>query len=201
MKRALLLLAAFVWFVQMGAATQPCLPGTLASYIALGSSGCSIGTFTVVNFTYMAKASGGAAKIPPDKIQVNPIFTVPATVTLGFSAAWQVSSGQSQDSIVRYTMVPSSTTGSANLVLQLGQAKAASFGDVEIGEMTTAGNLRVFTKCGEVACQTKNQDQLTFSPVTAGLQVVDHVKLTALTTGSASLSGFIGTFDYCPPCL
>ncbi len=49
MKQILLLAAAIVSVAQLGVAS-PCTVGTLASYVALGSTGCSIGGDTLYNF-------------------------------------------------------------------------------------------------------------------------------------------------------
>jgi hypothetical protein len=183
----------------MAAAAAPaCVPGTLASYIALGSGGCSIQSVTFATFAYVAKSSGGAPQITPDQIQVNPTFAVPATSGFSFSAKWGVAAGQAQDSIIRYTITgPPTSTGS--LQLQLGPFQVGSAGAVAVRESTTVGNLQVFAECAGM-CRSKTMDTLQFSPATAGLQVVDHVKLSA-TNGDTSLASFSAAFDYCPLCV
>lgn len=199
MKRTLISLVGFVASVSLAtAAAPPCVPGTLATYIAQGSEGCSIGPLTVADFAYSTKASGGAQQIPPDHVQVSPSFAVPAAASLSFSANWQVTSGQTQDSFIKYTVV-GAATASGELTLQLG-AYQVGFGTAVLNENTNIGNLRVFATCGEVACNSKTTDTLQFSPAAVGLQVVDHVKLSAIL-GPTSLSGFSAKFDFCPACV
>lgn len=199
MKRTLLSLIGFVASVSLvTAAAPPCVPGTLATYIALGSEGCSIGPVTVGDFAYSAKASGGAQQIPPDHVQVSPSIAIPAAASLSFSANWQVTSGQTQDSFIKYTVV-GAATASGELTLQLGTYQVG-FGTAVVRENTDVGNLRVFATCGEVACNSKRTDTLQFSPAAVGLQVVDHVKLSAIL-GPTSLSGFSAKFDFCPACV
>ncbi len=184
----------------LSAAPQGCLPGTLASYIALGSGGCSIGTIVVANFAYTPGATGGAQLIPPDQIQVSPIFSIPATAMLTFSAKWQAGAAQTQQSLIKYT-VTGTATNAGSLALQLGAFQSGAFmSNIAVNEHTNAGNLKVFANCGEVACQTKTTDMLQFSPASIGLQVSDRVKLSS-ALGTASLSSFTVKFDYCPACV
>ena len=85
----------------LAAGPLPCIPGTLASYIALGVSGCAVGTIEFVNFGYTTKAGGGAPEITPDQIRVTPVMVVPDAASLAFSATWQGAAGQSQESLIR----------------------------------------------------------------------------------------------------
>jgi hypothetical protein len=152
----------------------------------------------VANFAYSAKTGGGAQQIPPDQIKVAPSIGIPAAASLSFSANWQVTSGQTQDSFIKYTVV-GAVTNSGELTLQLGTYQVG-FGTAAVRENTNVGNLRVFATCGEVACSSKKADKLQFSPAAVGLQVVDHVRLSAIL-GPTSLSGFSATFDFCPLCV
>jgi len=200
MKYALFLLVGVPSLASIATAAPSCVAGTLADYIALGSGGCSVGSINFANFAYTAKASGGAPQIPPDKIQVSPGFVVPDAGALAFSAAWQVGPGQTQDSLIKYTVVPSSTTSTGSLTSQMGAAHPGKVGAIRISEMTNVGNLQVYSACSEVGCRSRTIDTLQFSPSAVGLQVVDHVKLTS-TNGTTSLKEFTATFNYCPPCV
>jgi hypothetical protein len=51
----------------------PCLPGSLASYIALGAGGCSIGAAQFFNFTNLPPNVSGAATIPDSVAFVSPL--------------------------------------------------------------------------------------------------------------------------------
>jgi hypothetical protein len=53
----------------------PCVPGTLASYEALGATGCTIGQLTANNFTFsVLGVSGGAVALTDTQISVFPTF-------------------------------------------------------------------------------------------------------------------------------
>jgi hypothetical protein len=71
MKRACLV-TLMCWFLPTAASASPCLPGSLASYVALGGGGCSIGTALFFNFADLP-LQGGAAAIPDSNVLVNPV--------------------------------------------------------------------------------------------------------------------------------
>lgn len=188
----LALVSSLAW-----AAAPPCVPGTLASYIALGSGGCSIGMATFAEFGYAAKASGGARPIPPDQIKVNPTF-VPFSAELSFSASWKAANGQTQDSFIKYTVVLVTENGSfGTLTLQLGTSQVGTFGTAAVRETTDVGDVGVLTECVEV-CTSQKTESLQFWPL-ATLQVLDRVSLLS-RSGGAVLSSFKATFDLCPLC-
>jgi hypothetical protein len=164
-----------------------CVNGTLASYIALGAGGCTLDRNTFANFTYSARASGGAAMITADQIQVTPLFIAPETAQFNYSGPWKAGTGQTQDSIISYTVaLPSGNTTTEQLNLILGSAHVAANGGVTIRELTTVGHLSVSNR--------KTADSITFSPVSM-LKITDHVSLSA-----ASLSGFDSSLNRCFPC-
>jgi hypothetical protein len=71
MKRACF--AVVVWWLLPGAAfATPCIPGSLASYVALGSSGCSIGTAQFFDFRDLP-LQGGASALPDSSTLINPV--------------------------------------------------------------------------------------------------------------------------------
>ena len=59
--------------VPAGALAAPCLPASLADYISLGSSGCTIAGAQFADFS-SAAAPGGATEIDPGLIAVNPVL-------------------------------------------------------------------------------------------------------------------------------
>jgi len=65
-----------------GATAAPCLPASLADYISLGSSGCTIDGAQFSGFS-SAAAPGGATEIDPTLITVNPVL-------LGFGFGFDV---------------------------------------------------------------------------------------------------------------
>ncbi len=194
MRQTLVLIAVLVWTVAPGAAAPACAPGTLASYIALGSGGCTAGQVTFANFAYTAKSSGGAPQISAEQIQVTPMIQIPATGGFTFSAKWSVTSGETQESIIKYT-VTGPPTSSGSLMLQLGTAHIG-VGSAAVYESTSSGNLQVYDSC-HTTCRSLPMAQLPFTPSSPVLSVTDHVKLS----GTASLSSYTALFDYCPLCV
>jgi hypothetical protein len=195
MRQTLVFLAVLLSMASIGAAAPACVPGTLTSYLALGSTGCTVGPVTFANFAYIAKAGGGAPKISSDQIQVTPSLQIPATGGFIFSAKWSVTGGQMQESVIRY-MVTGPSTGSGNLMLKLGATTLGLFGSAAVREMTTVGNLQVYSICHE-NCQQQTSAQLPFTPSTPVLQITNDVKVN----GQATLSGFTATVDFCPMCV
>ena len=183
----------------LSAAPPTCGTGSLASYIALGAEGCTFDGNVFANFTYSAKSSGGASFIGADQITVVPIFLAPETTRFNFSAPWSVSSQQSQDSVIGYTIVlPCGDTRTAQLDLSLGSTQIGGIiGSAEVDESTNVGKLNVFTRCTEV-CQTKANDSLNFNPVSV-LLVADHVSLKG-GNSSASLKEFAAQLNLCYLC-
>jgi hypothetical protein len=194
-----------MWLVLMGLApvapaalarALPCVPGTLARYIALGATGCTAGTVTFANFAYTAK--GNVPHMPPSQIQVSTTFAIPSTAVLSFSAMWGVSLAQGQTSIIQYT-VAGHATSSGELTLELGMHQAGEGGSIVVAETANAGNLQVYEKC-EANCRSVTSAVLPFMPTTAALQVTDNVTLSS-GNGDFSLSSFTASFNLCAPCI
>jgi hypothetical protein len=183
----------------LSAAPPTCFTETLASYIALGAEGCTFDGNVFANFSYSANASGGASIIRADQIMVAPLFLAPDTTRFNFSAQWSISSEQSQDSVIGYTVVlPCGDTRTAQLDLMLGPSQIRGiFGSVTVDESTNVGKLSVFTRCTEV-CQTKTNDSLNFDPVSV-LLVTEHVSLRG-GNGGASLKEFAAQLSLCYLC-
>jgi hypothetical protein len=136
----------------LSAAPPTCVTAALADYIALGAQGCTLNGDAYANFSYSAGASGGAATVTADQIIVTPLVVVPATSRFSFSAPWSVDQNQTQESVIRYTIVPpSGWTLPFQRQLMLGTAQIAGIiGRVTVNEITNVGNLTVFTHCTEV---------------------------------------------------
>jgi hypothetical protein len=182
------------------AAPPPCVPGTFASYIALGANGCTFGQTVFANFSYSGTAKAGASIIRADQITVTPLLIVPATTTFTFSAAWNVASGQQQDSMIEYTAaLPCDDTATVELDLTLGPAQVGGIiGKVLVRESTNVGVLNVFDNCTEV-CQSQATDMRQFQPVRV-LLIGNHVSLVG-GTGGASLKEFGSALNRCIPCV
>ena len=107
MKQIGLLFLAWLGAAQLVSAA-PCVPGTLASYIALGAGGCTIGTNVLANFT-QGSALNGAVNIPLAGLNVfpaggasNPGIIVTGNITAG--------SGQVFSALINYTITGSTYT-------------------------------------------------------------------------------------------
>ena len=184
----------------LSAAPAKCVTGTLADYIALGAQGCALNGDVFANFSYRAGADGGASTITADQITVTPLAVVPATAKFNFSAPWSVDPGQTQESVIRYTIVPpAGLTVPSELRLALGTAIVGGIiGHVRVRESTNIGKLSVFNQCTEV-CQIKANDSLDFDPVSVVL-VTHRVGLSG-GSGGASLTDFGAALDRCPLCV
>jgi len=177
----------------------PCVQGTLASYIALGVSGCAVGKIEFVNFSYSAKAGGGAPEITPDLIQVNPLLGVPDAASLVFSANWQAAAGQSQESLIQYTVIETSPHTSGSLTLTLGLSQAGQPGAAVVSENTSVGDNQVYLACGQ-NCRGKTTDTLDFTPVPGHFHVAHQVTVNS-SKGNTSLAGFTTLVNLCPRCV
>src|ERR1700721_2562025 len=76
MPRLALVLALFVMLELRLPAAPVCIAGgTLASYEALGATGCTIGTQTVEDFTFsVVSSSGSATALTDSEITLTPTF-------------------------------------------------------------------------------------------------------------------------------
>ncbi len=187
------------------AAAPLCVEGTFASYIALSSTGCTVGNATFANFSLAPVSSIG---IPASKIIVIPPMPIVPSPSLSFSAPWQAAAGATQQSIIGYTvsfapLPPASGPASGLQKLVLGTAKISGIiGSVEVDETLTAGTLSallsVYEKCDD-ACTIKSTDQVTWSPATT-LMITDTVTVTGGNAG-ATLSGFTADYNDCTECV
>src|SRR5580704_14977150 len=130
------------------AAAAPCTPGTLASYMALGDTGCTVGNDTFFNFqldTY--SSSGGATAIPASGIIVEGLGP---TGTTGASA---VAPFLSSDIGVDFSTVCATTAGqtlddniSFSVSVGAGAASITDAGLVQDSYTTGNGNVTVTEK-------------------------------------------------------
>src|SRR5580693_4783046 len=104
----LILLTASIVFLRVPSSAAPCAAGTLASYLSSAAVGCTIGNLTFSGFTYKAAAKGGAAKISPKQIKVQPLIAPDGGDGLQFSAPWSANTGQKQGSKITYKVLSSS---------------------------------------------------------------------------------------------
>src|ERR1700722_11712663 len=75
MKQIALVFVAWLVYTHVGAAqlvsAAPCVAGTLATYVALGAGGCTIGNNILANFA-QGPALNGTINVPPASLKVLP---------------------------------------------------------------------------------------------------------------------------------
>ncbi|MGH9561044.1 MAG: hypothetical protein ACRD3S_06275, partial [Terracidiphilus sp.] len=187
------------------AGSPPCVTGTLASYIALGSGGCMFESTLYRNFSYVVP---GTAPISPQQILVIP-SSGPSVATpypgLTFYGPWSVPRDLSLTSIIGYSTVPFPPNASAGVLdtilnLDLGAASIGGIiGSVEVTETVTPANstlaeqLQVYEICEEVCRQQK-----TDTAILVGLESRNFSLNVTLDggTGGASLNYFTANETY-----
>lgn len=182
----------------------PCEPGTLASYIAMGSAGCVLGNLTVSGFAYQAKAAGGAAKITADQINVTPLLAPTGNFGLRFAAPWDVQMGQAQQSGITYKVLSSSAGGQIQQARLDGSGfKAGALGSVTVTEAlatpATTSSLQIYLRCTDT-CSSQTSELLTFNPPAGMLFISDQVQLQS-KQGTATMANFADWFVVCPACV
>jgi hypothetical protein len=201
-----IVVAAALTLTSLSLPAAPCAPGTLDSYIALGSEGCLLGSVVVSNFAYHAKSAGGAMTITASDVSVTPLLAptaVTSTVGLQFAAPWSVVSQQGQRSVITYKV---SSASVSQLVQQVrldgegftgGQFTAAIVSE-SVATPAAAYSLKVYMQCTEVCrSNTSASTVITSSP---SLVIDDNVSLHS-TMGSTSITGFTDWFVVCLACV
>lgn len=166
------------WFCLLALCTAPgwasviCAPGTLASYEGLGAGGCTVGSLTVKDFSYV-KVSG-TVTIPDTSITVTP-SVVANMLGLTFSSAlFSVTGTDSAVYVLGYTWDP---------------------GDIRSLEDILNANTPVFpglARISTLACEDAAFSGVICANPTA-LVVVSHNGITANTDNSVSFTPPIGT--------
>ena len=202
--KTLLLLAVSMVVLRVPGSAAPCMSGTLASYLALGSAGCTLGNLQVAGFAYQAKAGGGAPEITADQINVTPVLAPAGSFALQFAAPWSVQAGQSQSSGITYRVLTSTVSRPVQqLRLDGSDFHAGIFSSVVVSETVATpaatNNLQVYLKCMEV-CRSQTSATLDLNTGAPMLLVMDRVTLQA-RQGPASLAGFTDWLIVCIPCV
>lgn len=195
--------------IQSHAAVIPCTTGSLSSYMALGSAGCTIDSdYTFKDFNYLVSASVFANNITASNITVTPT-SGPGGPTLTFSANWSASGvlASTYAGVLRFTGTASGLAFSPFDSQQLGVAGSASgLSTATVSETNCVGGLLQSTG---VACltggiteslaaqitgtATSANANVAFSPASL-VDVYKTISLVGAANGSASLSSFSQTF-------
>src|SRR5229473_3246673 len=86
-----------------------CTIGTVASYEALGGTGCSVGNLTFANFAYASTAGGSGAAVLDTNVVVVPIPQLNNNGLLFSSGGWQAFGGAFVDSTLFFTVTANKT--------------------------------------------------------------------------------------------
>jgi hypothetical protein len=201
MKR-LILLTMSIALLRITGLAAPCMDGSLASYMALGSTGCILGSLTVANFAYQANSSNGAPKITSDDIAVTPLLAPTGAVALQFAASWGVLTGQSQISKITYHVLAPGLGGQIQQVRLDGNGFVGGmFSSATVNQAVSSQvvtyDQQIFLDCVEVC---RSQTSALRNIAGSGLVAVsDNVTLQS-KLGSTALSSFADWFVVCTPC-
>ena len=200
MKQVLLLALTAVAVSQLGVAAS-CSSGSLATYLALGSSGCTIGGNTLSNFTILTGLSGGTP-IAPSSVTLNPMGSTFAP-GLTISTSQSASAGVPLEAIFTYDIsgplynsisamlsgssetVDGAVTGIVNF------CEGGMFGPDGVSGCASA-NGSLLTLDG-----TQNMDSATFSKI-ATLAVTDDLTFDPGLSGTATGGTFTNSFTAVP---
>jgi hypothetical protein len=161
----------------------PCVFGTLASYEALGSTGCTVGEFTANNFVFsLLGSAGGAVPVTDTQIFVQPTLSGPGLIGLNFSSAgFSVVASGSVQYLIGYTFDPLDDIRSMDDVMDppsavLGFANITTTGCLNaafVGSTcpTTTATVMVFDNNG--ATQFKNSVFFAGVPVLGIRNIID----------------------------
>jgi hypothetical protein len=202
MKRLFLLSASFALLRLTGSAA-PCTNGSLASYVALGPTGCTLGSLTVFNFAYNANASGGAPIVTSDQITVTPLLAPAGNVALQLTASWGVLTGQGQTSKITYNLLAPGLGGQIQQVRLDGNGFVGGmFSSATVSEAVNTQvlgyDLQVFLDCVEVC---RSQTSASRNILGLGILAVSDKVILQSKMGATALTGFADWFVVCTPCV
>jgi hypothetical protein len=116
--RSVLLAITALSLIGIASAAPLCTTGSLASYISLGSGGCTIGADTFASFTIITQGTAGATPIDPSTVTVTESGGT-TDPSLTFSTTLTANAGQLLEALFNYTVTGASFT-SDTLNLSLG---------------------------------------------------------------------------------
>jgi hypothetical protein len=177
--------AAAVSLFTASAAT--CTVGTLASYVALGSTGCTIDGLTFSGFMYTPSAGGGASLVLAGGITVTP---QQGTGEDGFffNADWSANSNQFSDGTILFTV--STGDGGPATINDAAIAQVGGISGTGSGSVAEYGCAPTSVTCNPVLNSANEFALLTFDNSSQGLQAVDGAIFTP--TGILNVAKDIG---------
>jgi hypothetical protein len=189
-------------------AAAPCSTGTLASYISLGSTGCTIGGYTFFDFQLTAATgTGGAVAIPATSINVEglgPAGTSGAGATapfltndigVDFDTVWATTAGQTLDDNITFDVSVGDGAASITDAGIVQDSYATGNGSVTVAEKGCSGICTPTTEWGVATNDTSFVSDTIFS-ATGTLSVEKDIALNGGTgDSSAGLSNVADVFS------
>jgi MYXO-CTERM domain-containing protein len=199
--RNLLIGCAALFSVAQLCAASTCTSGTLASYLSLGSSGCTIGGETLYNFSILSGQTG-ATELSAASITITPSGGV-YSPTLTFTTSQSASTNALLESFFTYDLSGASLVSSA--ITLSGSSETGDGGVTEIENFCAGG---MFDSTGVGNCTgtagslltldgAQNSDYSGLGPVSF-LNVTDDFTLSGGTIGSAAGGTFTNSFGAVP---
>lgn len=186
--------AAALLFAAGTLSAAPCVSGTLASYIGLGSAGCTVGATVFDSFNTLPAITGATA-IAPGSVNVTPVSSA-STAGLSFSTSAASSAGQLRESLFGYRASGSIFSGES---IALSGASASGSGAVTLiqnyclGGSFSSGVSGCSGVSGTLLVLSSGSDSTSFaSPML--LSVVNDFTVDAGRTGSASGGTFTNLY-------
>jgi hypothetical protein len=191
-------------------AAAPCSPGTLASYISLGSTGCTIGSYTFFDFQLLpvtGTASGGATPIPATAISVEglgPSGTSGASgvapflggdIGVDFDAVWAAAAGQTLDDNITFDVSVGAGAASITDAGIIQDSYTTGDGNVTVAEKGCSGICTPSTEWGVATNNTSFVSDTIFS-ATGTISVEKDIAVSGGTGDStAGLSNVADVFS------
>jgi hypothetical protein len=185
----------------------PCTTETLADYIALGSTGCTIGGYTFYNFQLTADtATGGATPVTASDIEVTGLGPTgtsgasgsdslfPTDIGVDFDTVWAVAAGQTLDDNITFDV--SVGTGAAD-VTDAGLVQDSSVtgnGAVTVSEKGCSGIVAPCTNTWGVATNDTAFVSDSIFTATGTLSVEKDIAVSG-NGGTANLSNVADVFS------
>ena len=204
--RALALLAALMSFAPSVAGAAPCAPGSLASYIALGAGGCTVGFASFEAFGVL-DVPFGAVAISPDDVLVTPSAPDAASARLEFELDVAAEALELLEILIAYRVSTLSLLARTALAIEAssatGDGVVTAIEDLCLGGSFAPGGPTGCTGTPEVLIVFDigiDQDlleTLAFAPV-AALAVVKDIAVDGGLAGAAALLSASNEFRAAP---
>ena len=153
MKLAAAVCALITGFVSLARGEPICVSGTLASYVALGTSGCALGSSSLSHFEILSGINL-AVPIAPSDINVTPVMNA-GGVGLMFSLSSNASGGNILEGLFSYSVSGGLYTGST--ISASGTSASGNGAVTDIQNLCLGGS---FGADGVTACSTGHTGSL-----------------------------------------